>query len=131
MLPPISDIEPADWDLVVVAHVSVLVSGPKPALDTVLAALRPHMRRPIHRWQLANGGPWPACSSGTLLLEQVAACPEATQDLLFRGLTELHRGIQVIATTDQPLFQFVQRGAFRADLYYRLNPVHLDLFELR
>jgi transcriptional regulator with PAS, ATPase and Fis domain len=36
-------------------------------------------------------------------------------------------GISVIAVTAEPLFPLVQRGAFRTDLFYRLNLIVIDV----
>ena len=35
--------------------------------------------------------------------------------------------MQVISTTDDPLYPVVSRGAFLANLYYRLNVLLLDV----
>ena len=36
-------------------------------------------------------------------------------------------GVQLIATTEERLFELVERGHFMEQLYYRLNIVFLDL----
>jgi hypothetical protein len=125
-LPP-AGIDPADWELLVFARPNVLLFGPSSALDAVLSALRPHLRCPIHRWSANSGCPLPQHSAETLLLEGVEGCPISEQQALLTWLAEADRRPQVISTTSQPLFEHVQRGNFRIDLYYRLNWVYLDL----
>ncbi len=86
------------------------------------------------RFELAHGG--------TLLLDDVSETPPAIQAKLLRALEEqqfervggtrtLRVDVRVLATTNRDLAQQVARGAFRQDLYYRLNSVHLRLPPLR
>jgi hypothetical protein len=125
-LPP-AGIDPADWDLLVFARPNVLLFGPPSALDAAFSALRPHLRCPIHRWSANSGCPMPQHSAGTLLLERVEGCPMSEQEALLTWLAKADQRPQIISTTSQPLFDHVQRGHFRIDLYYRLNWVYLDL----
>ncbi len=82
------------------------------------------------RFEMANGG--------TLLLDEIGELPPAVQVKLLRALQqgEIHRvgdeapkrvDVRVIAATNAPLEAAIERGAFRADLYYRLNifPIYL------
>jgi two-component system NtrC family response regulator len=63
---------------------------------------------------------------GTLLLEDIDKLPTDTQSRLVRYLKDRPEGGQakearLIATTSARLPELVARGAFREDLYYRLN----------
>ena len=79
---------------------------------------------------------------GTLFLDEVGElAPEVQPKLLkvledrsFRrlgGTAELRSEARVLAATNQPLADRVREGAFRADLYYRLQVLTLSLPALR
>jgi two-component system, NtrC family, response regulator AtoC len=79
---------------------------------------------------------------GTLLLDEIGDLPLDLQAKLLRVLEEgeIRRvggrdakkvDVRVIAATAKPLEQAVERGEFRADLFYRLNVVRLHLPPLR
>jgi len=86
------------------------------------------------RFELAHGG--------TLLLDEIGEMPLHLQPKLLRALQEreferlgetrtVKVDIRVIATTNVALAAAVDRGAFRSDLYYRLNVIPLSLPPLR
>jgi two-component system response regulator AtoC len=78
----------------------------------------------------------------TLLLDEIGDLPLELQAKLLRVLEEgeVRRvgarearkiDVRLIAATAKPLEQAVERGEFRADLFYRLNVVHLHIPPLR
>ncbi|HVU47684.1 MAG TPA: sigma-54 dependent transcriptional regulator [Terracidiphilus sp.] len=86
------------------------------------------------KFEMANGG--------TILLDEIGEMPLNLQPKLLRALQEreferlgegrsVHVDIRVVATTNVSLAEMVERGLFRADLYYRLNVIPLSLPALR
>jgi transcriptional regulator with GAF, ATPase, and Fis domain len=86
------------------------------------------------KFELADGG--------TILLDEIGEMPLNLQPKLLRALQEreferlgegrsVHVDIRVVATTNVALAEMVDRGQFRADLYYRLNVIPLSLPALR
>lgn len=79
---------------------------------------------------------------GTLFLDDIDCLPLAAQAKLLRFLQEheyrpvgannvLHADVRVIAASNCDLSALAQRGAFRLDLYFRLNVLRLNLPPLR
>lgn len=82
------------------------------------------------RFELANGG--------TIFLDEIGDLSAMTQVKLLRVLQEkefervggnetIRTNVRVIAATNRELEEAMERGAFREDLYYRLNvfPIHI------
>ena len=87
-------------------------------------------RRREGRFEHADGG--------TLFLDEIGEIPMATQVKLLRVLQEhefervggnqtLKTDVRVIAATNRDLKEMVDHGAFREDLYYRLNVINLRM----
>ncbi|MDQ8165219.1 MAG: sigma 54-interacting transcriptional regulator, partial [Gemmatimonadota bacterium] len=90
--------------------------------------------RRIGRFELAHGG--------TLFLDEIGDVPHSTQVKLLRVLEEreltrvggtqtISVDVRVVAATNRPLRESVERGNFRSDLYYRLNVLAIYLPPLR
>jgi DNA-binding NtrC family response regulator len=87
-------------------------------------------------------GKFEQAHGGTLLLDEIGEMPLALQPKLLRVLQErkverlgdaqcVPFETRVIATTNRDLSDLVHDGAFRADLYFRLNVIPLTLPPLR
>ncbi|MDU6412298.1 MAG: transcriptional regulator TyrR [Yersiniaceae bacterium] len=81
-------------------------------------------------------------NGGTVLLDEIGEMSPRMQIKLLRFLNdgtfrrvgeenEVHVDVRVICATQKNLVELVQRGAFREDLYYRLNVLTLTLPPLR
>lgn len=80
---------------------------------------------------------------GTIFLDEVGEMSLRMQALLLRFLEtgEIQRvgsdrqlptvDVRIVAATHQPLLQRVREKAFREDLYYRLNVIHIEVPPLR
>ncbi|MFH2133130.1 MAG: sigma-54 dependent transcriptional regulator, partial [bacterium] len=79
---------------------------------------------------------------GTLFLDEIGEMPVAMQAKLLRVLQEkeltrvggekvIPVDVRLITATNRVLLEQVQQGAFREDLYYRLNVVALEIPALR
>jgi transcriptional regulator with PAS, ATPase and Fis domain len=79
---------------------------------------------------------------GTLFLDEIGEMSASLQSKLLRafelkrfrrvgGETDLHVDARIVAATNRDLKEMVARGAFREDLYFRLNVIRIDVPPLR
>ncbi|HSA03528.1 MAG TPA: sigma-54 dependent transcriptional regulator, partial [Candidatus Paceibacterota bacterium] len=79
---------------------------------------------------------------GTIFLDEIAAMPPLLQSRLLRVLQEKevrrvgdnlpeHVDVRILAATNESLDQKMKLGAFREDLFYRLNVISIPLPPLR
>ena len=89
-----------------------------------------------------RAGRFRQASGGTLFLDEVAEIPTALQGKLLRALQEkavdavgadapVPVDARIVAATNRDLAVRIREGAFREDLYYRLNVVELSVPPLR
>jgi transcriptional regulator with GAF, ATPase, and Fis domain len=92
------------------------------------------LQRRLGRFELAQGG--------TLFLDEVGELPPEIQISLLRVLQEhefervggtqtIHADVRLIAATNRDLQTAVSKGAFRSDLFYRLNVFPIEMPSLR
>lgn len=90
----------------------------------------------------AYQGRFEQAKGGTLFLDEIGDMPMDLQTRLLRvlsngffyriaGKTPIKADVRIIAATNKNLKKLVDDGAFREDLYYRLNVIHLNLPPLR
>ncbi|MGH9715692.1 MAG: sigma-54-dependent transcriptional regulator [Candidatus Acidiferrales bacterium] len=90
----------------------------------------------------AKPGKFELADKGTLFLDEIGDVPAATQVKLLRvlqdreferlgGTKTLKVDVRLIAATNRDLRAAIEEGAFREDLYYRLNVVAIDIPPLR
>jgi len=83
-----------------------------------------------------------AAEGGTLLLDEIGEMALSVQAKLLRvleekvyvplgGIDSIPADVRIIAATNKNLFQMVQQGLFREDLYYRLAVVKIELPPLK
>ncbi|QGU94562.1 PAS domain-containing protein [Clostridium bovifaecis] len=88
----------------------------------------------IGKFELAN--------NGTLLLDEIGEMPLFLQSKLLRVLQEkevervggtkpIKLNVRIICSTNKDIQELIQKGVFRADLYYRINIVELEIPPLR
>jgi DNA-binding NtrC family response regulator len=87
-------------------------------------------------------GKFEQADTGTALLDEIGDVPPSIQVKLLRVLQERelerlgsnktkHIDVRVIAATNRDLREALEQGAFREDLYYRLNVVPMNIPPLR
>ena len=101
-----------------------------------------HVRGAFTSAVQANPGLFAAAHGGTLFLDEIAELPVALQAKLLRAIEEKQVwpvgatrpqpvDVRIIASTNRDLAGEIDAGRFRADLFYRLNVVHVFLPPLR
>lgn len=101
-----------------------------------------HMRGAFTGATTPRRGLFVEADGGTLFLDEIGDMPAALQGKLLRAIEEgevravgadqpRQVDVRIIAATHQNLEEMVSRGAFRKDLFYRINVVPLTIPPLR
>lgn len=110
--------------------------------DLLEAELFGHERGAFTGAVQTRKGRFEQAHGGTLFLDEIGDMPADLQTRLLRVLAEgsfyrvggtqaLKADVRIVAATHQPLEQRVAEGAFREDLFHRLNVIRLRLPALR
>lgn len=123
----------------------------KPFVSVNLAAISPtlfeselfgHIKGSFTGADSDKRGYFEAADGGTIFLDEIGELPKELQGKLLRVIqyNEIFKigtskpiklDIRIIAATNRNLIDDVNKGIFRADLYYRLNRGHISLPPLR
>jgi DNA-binding NtrC family response regulator len=87
-------------------------------------------------------GRFDLAQEGTLYLDDVDDIPLDQQSKLLRAIEEkifervggtnpIHAAVRIVASTKQNLLKIIDQGAFRRDLYYRLDVLRINIPPLR
>lgn len=119
----------AEWTAISCGRHNVLLAGAPPALDAMLASITPNLEEPIRMFDAATGTVLP--TKGTLVLTEIGDLNAEQQLRLLAWMDGAGREghVQIVSTTSRPIVPLMERGGFRAELYYRLNVVRIDLDE--
>jgi two-component system, NtrC family, response regulator AtoC len=112
---------------------------PEPLLESELFG---HTKGAFTDARSARTGLMVAASGGTLFLDEIADLPLRLQPKLLRVLQErvvrpvgadreLPVDVRLICATNRDLETAIEERGFRADLYYRINVIHVTLPALR
>ncbi len=115
-----------DWDLILQTRSNALLQGPPLALKEAITTLERYLQAPqtpasAAQWSLPSG------EAGTLFIEHVDECSIEQQHELLEWSTGAAGSVQVITTSERPLYDVVEHGDFLSALYYRLNTIHVRL----
>jgi sigma-54 dependent transcriptional regulator, acetoin dehydrogenase operon transcriptional activator AcoR len=89
-----------------------------------------------------NKGKFEQAHRGTIFLDEIGEIPETMQVALLRllqerrvvpigGTKEIPLDIRIITATHRDMYELIREGAFRQDLYYRLNVYPIEVPALR
>jgi two-component system, NtrC family, response regulator AlgB len=120
----------------------VTVSCPSLSKELLESELFGHVRGAFTGAVKDRWGKVRAAEGGTLFLDEIGDLPMEIQPKLLRLLQEreyerlgenavYRSNVRVIAATNRPLKERVAAGAFREDLYFRLNVISVEVPPLR
>ena len=111
-------------------------------VDLLESTLFGHVKGAFTGAAYANKGHFKAADGGTLFLDEIDTLSLETQAKLLRvtqerkfnpvgSSEEIKVDVRIVAATNADLDELVRAGAFREDLYYRLNVIQIKLPPLR
>jgi two-component system, NtrC family, response regulator AlgB len=120
----------------------VTVSCPSLTKELLESTLFGHVRGSFTGALKDHWGKVKAADGGTLFLDEIGDLPLEIQPKLLRLLQEReyervgetaihHAEVRIVAATNRDLKKRVEEGAFREDLYYRLNVITVNMPPLR
>ena len=112
------------------------------SLDLMESALFGHVKGAFTGASYNRKGFFEAADEGTIFLDEIGTLSLETQAKLLRVIQELeftpvgssvplNVDVRIIAATNENLGEMVAAGAFREDLFYRLNVIEIHLPPLR
>ncbi len=112
------------------------------AKDLILSELFGHEKGSFTGAIDQKKGKFEEASGGTLFLDEISTMSEQVQISLLRvleshtidrvgGKREIPVDVRIVAASNENLEECIARGAFREDLYYRLNVYLIELAPLR
>ncbi|GBQ98914.1 two component response regulator NtrC [Acetobacter nitrogenifigens DSM 23921 = NBRC 105050] len=110
--------------------------------DQIESELFGHERGAFNGATARNPGRFEQAAGGTLFLDEIGDMPLEAQTRLLRvlqdgeftsagGRNPIKANVRIVAATHRDLNQMIRAGAFREDLFYRLNVVPIRLPPLR
>ena len=117
-----------NWRARMRTRANVLVSGPGPALSPFIELAKSELRAPIT--SVAGSTPlFPDVR--TLIVTEADRLDTAGQRRLTQWMNEpRHAHAQIVSLTSVNLLALVEASRFDADLFYRLNMIHLKVQEI-
>ena len=119
-----TSLRPDDWQVLLSARPNTLLEGPHETTDAIVGEAMEWLAEPFGTW---GGAAQASDRPATLVVRSVSALDQDQQQALLAWLDAPGNRMQVISTTTDPLYPLVSRGAFLANLYYRLNVLLLDV----
>ena len=119
-----------DWRALLATRINVLVTAPNHLAthrpDELRALLAPELRQPVS-W-LSACAPSASDDARTVVISDVHLLDSQAQRALMSWIGDpAHADAQVVSVTPTSLFARVMDGRFDANLFYRLNTIHLNL----
>lgn len=119
-----------DWRALLATRINVLVTAPNHVaphgIDELRTLLNRELRQPVS-W-LSASAPLRSDRARTVVITDVHLLDAEAQWALMAWIGDpAHADAQVVSVTPTSLFTRVLDGRFDANLFYRLNTIHLNL----